>query len=447
MSILSALGMIGKGVTAGAEFDRVLEERKRRQAEEVRRQQEFERENREREGLRRSLFGLVGQEREEDASQNADALEGAADSLKDFDQGAQNGIGNIGFPFAGKAIEGAAKAVREKGKNRGTFDPDVPYEQVAQVEQRIRESRNRATDRRVTQTRLQQEAQRRRDELTRKRDLDALKVGDIEVQRGMLRRLAAQKDIGYTPDEIDGLSPEAVQRLAERSGTGELGTRDYKARQEIRIELTPPKGEGGGGRTSGGLTATDLGSTMRSANDEREGLWRDAPPALRREIDAAGIDPGMTASQVYDYLKDKPALKTDARIQRWLSQLQASESKRDVASTRQGGLLSSGERTVTPAAPAQSNNVRTPPTRPAPPAPAPKSAPAAPSDPRASERAPVASLSEALGAASGPNQTVPQSKEDWQEVYRNASAAYQEDPNDREALAAMQEAIRNLRKR
>lgn len=334
MGLLDILAGIGGGLEGGGKAAAELERRKRERAEEVRQQAEFDQANADRTGLRQAMHGIYDDTKRDTADENATMVEAAGEGMDRLMP--ERSYGDIQLPFAGVMKKGA-DAVRTEGAKPSQFDPNVPYDKLVAIQNQRRDTDARIVDRRTTQN-------QRRDQFdlnTRKADeasaAAARKRGDVETGRAMLLRLAQQKDprILYTEEEIKGLSPEAVDKLTEQFGKGTLGTGDFRDRQTIKVELTPPK-SGGGSGADNNATLGDLNGVINNQSKQVQDLFARAPDV----VTAKGLT--GTASSIAGKLLPEERAKPD--VQKWLSDLQQAESAGDVANRRAIELTAGGVR-------------------------------------------------------------------------------------------------------
>lgn len=354
-SLLTAIGAIGKGIATGAEAGAIRRARELEEARQKRDLSDRDREDREREALRRRLAGVFDENRRIQSDDDAEGLRSAGEGLEGVEV---PGIAGIGLPFAAAGLKGAADKVQEEGRTPTAFDVDTPFETLIQIQERQQNNRARLGEQRQNRRRLEGEARSRNAERDEKIIDRERARGDAAIQRAALRRKAEKGEISFRPEEIDAFSDIAIQDLAVTSARGELGTRDANARATTRAGLRDSGGSGGGGGGGSngldGLTISDLNSVVVQQRQATNDLWKQVPAEVS---EALGSRLGEAPRQVRtDVLASQIPVKLLRRpdIEAWFVELRRAEVSADQAAQARDRLLRGGVRRTTPTGAAQS---------------------------------------------------------------------------------------------
>lgn len=342
MGLLDVLAGIGGGIEGGTRAAEAIEKRKRDRAEEERRAKEFERENAERTAYNREAHGLYNAERADEGDETNDALTTAADAA--MGAGA-TGTAALNLPFASTALRVVGAKAKKEGEKASEFDPNVPYADLVKLQGARRDARSRAGDRTIAAAARRDGIRLQEERLQDARTTAERGRGDTEAGRAMLLRLAQDPGsrIGYTPDEIKGLSPAAIDKLALQYGQGNLRTGDYRDRREITINMPIPKSGGsGGGGPNDNITLSDINAATSNQNRQIEQLLESAPEVVRNVF--GGEIRGSASEIAAKIPKELRSGQASAAVNRWLANLQQAQQTVEAANRRGTELVTGGVR-------------------------------------------------------------------------------------------------------
>lgn len=406
--LLDWIGALGAGAAAGGETARKIEEEKRRRAEAQRTADEYDRQQRERASTNKALFDLYDTGRQDQQQQVAEGLTDAGGALEALPQTGPFDA----MPFAGAGLKGASAKVAEAAQQKGQFDPDANYGDLVNIQTRIADLKDRATDRRERRDLSRQSQARLAEESASRNATRKAAMGDEVGIKNALKRMVTSGTLkAFSPEDIDGLSLTTAQKLLENAMRGDTNTEDRNQQYTFRIENpAPPKSRGTGSGPDNSLAVSDLNTAVTQQQKAFDDLLASAPKVLTDAFPAFRRGQVHSVEEVMALVNQLPRdarMKDNAGLTSWLSRLQRTQALKTSFGDRRDNLLTEGTRKESGLPPEPA------PRRPGASAPAPAAAP-------------------------------DYSKDQWTRILASAEAALKADPNDEEAKQAVADAKRAL---